>query len=167
MPFYGIYKRFSISLLWLFCAIINGFMHTHLFSHRLVRRVLCLVAIALAFTISRNVSAQATQPLVTARGTTIFLMQPFNGVTSLSTGSGGIDVFFNYFNSFWPWLLGVAGGICVLWGVVGGVMMMWGGSGSSEGYSSGKQHIIWAMAGLIILSLSGFILKMISPLFYV
>ena len=89
-------------------------------------------------------------------------MQPFDGNNSVSYGNGGLDIFFNYFNSFWPWLLGVAAGIGVLWGVVGGFMVMMSG-GSSDLYTRGKERITWALIGLSMLALAGFILKVLNP----
>ncbi len=94
---------------------------------------------------------------------TIYLLQPLDDGDNELSGDG-IEIFFEYFNRAWPWLVGTAGGVAVLQAVIGGVQIMTssGGSGKSEGV----ERMQWAIAGLVMLVLAGLILRTINPLFY-
>jgi hypothetical protein len=93
------------------------------------------------------------------------LLQPLStSVTSLKA-SQGVQIFFDYFNSIWPWILGVAAGIGVLQALVGGVEVMLSGSDSGM-RENGKGKIMWALAGLLMVGLAGFILRSLNPIFY-
>jgi hypothetical protein len=61
----------------------------------------------------------------------------------------------------WPWLLGIASGIAVLQAVWGGVLIM-----SSFDRDAGKEKIQWAVGGMVIISLAGFILRFLNSMFY-
>lgn len=76
----------------------------------------------------------------------------------------GIQIFFTYFNLVWPWILGIAAGIAVLQALVGGIQIML--SGGSEQRNAGQTRLMWALGGLVLVALSGFILRMLNPLFY-
>jgi hypothetical protein len=61
--------------------------------------------------------------------------------------------------------LGVAAGIGVLQARVGGVEVMLSGSDSGM-RENGKGKIMWALAGLLMVGLAGFILRSLNPIFY-
>lgn len=109
-------------------------------------------------------SSTTDKPLL-IRNRPLFLLQPLNdSITSLAP-EPDIGIFFTYFNTAWPWVLGIAAGIGVLQALVGGVQMMLSGSdtGMREG---GKTKIMWSLAGLLMVGLAGFILRSLNPLFY-
>lgn len=95
----------------------------------------------------------------------LILLQPLDDATPYLEPQPDIAIFFTYFNTAWPWVLGVAAGIGVLQALVGGVEMMLSGTdtGMREG---GKTKIMWALAGLLMVGLAGFILRSLNPLFY-
>ena len=76
----------------------------------------------------------------------------------------GITIFFVYFNRMWPWILGVAAGISILQAMIGGIQIMM--SAGNEQKSAGESRLMWALAGLILVALAGFILRILNPLFY-
>ncbi len=87
-----------------------------------------------------------------------------NSAMQLPT-SPGIKVVFDYFNMAWPWLLGVAAGFAVLQALVGGIQIMLSG-GDSGKREAGQTRLLWALAGMLLVGLSGFILRTLNPLFY-
>lgn len=93
--------------------------------------------------------------------TDLLLLQPLDDSTKTLQAKPGIQIFFDYFNLSWPWVLGVCAGLAVLQAMVGGMQMM-----SSNYYDAGKERMTWAIAGLLIIALSGMILTTINPLFY-
>ena len=50
----------------------------------------------------------------------INLLQPLDGSTTSLPPESGLGTFFTYFNLAWPWVLGSAAGIAVLWSLIGG-----------------------------------------------
>jgi hypothetical protein len=95
----------------------------------------------------------------------IRLFQPPDDTTTTLNPRPGIDTFFEYFNLAWPWVLGSAAGIAVLQALVGGIQIMLSGSDSGA-RESGKSRLMWALAGLLMIGLSGMILETLNPLFY-
>jgi hypothetical protein len=93
----------------------------------------------------------------------INLMQPLGSKTTLDP-EPGIGVFFTYFNDIWPYIIGIAAGIAVLQALVGGVQIMLSANGGMK--EEGKSRIQWALAGLLLIGLSGAILEMINPIFF-
>lgn len=92
----------------------------------------------------------------------IRLMQPLDDSTeSLPVSSTPLEVFFTYFNMSWPWLLGVASGIAVLQAVWGGILIM-----TSWDQDGGKEKIQWALGGMVMIALAGFILRFLNPIFF-
>ena len=92
----------------------------------------------------------------------IILMQPLDDEThNLTVSSEPLQVFFDYFNMSWPWLLGVASGIAVLQAVWGGILIM-----TSLDHDGGKEKIQWAVGGMVIIALAGFILRFLNSMFY-
>lgn len=75
-------------------------------------------------------------------------------------------MFFVYFRSAWPWVLGSASGIAVLQALYGGILIMLSGSDSGK-RGEGKEKILWAIAGLLMIGFSGLILSILNPTFYV
>lgn len=94
----------------------------------------------------------------------IKLLQPLPGGTTTLSGSG-VQLFFNYFNTIWPWVLSIAGGVAVLNGVIGGTMIMMSGSDSGM-ESAGKDKLKYSIAGLIMIAFAGTILRILNPTFY-
>ena len=89
---------------------------------------------------------------------------PFNP-GSITPGAN-IQIFYDYFNMSWPWVLGVAAGIGVLWALVGGIQIMV--SGDNTGMrDEGKNRLMWALAGLLLVGLAGLILQTLNPLYYI
>lgn len=92
----------------------------------------------------------------------IRLLQPLDDETkNLPVSSAPLEVFFAYFNMSWPWLLGVASGVAVLQAVWGGVLMM-----TSIDKDGGKEKIQWALGGMVMIALAGFLLRFLNPIFY-
>lgn len=95
-------------------------------------------------------------------GNEIFLMQPLDDSTKkLEVSATPLEVFFTYFNMSWPWLLGVASGIAVLQAVWGGILIM-----TSWDTDAGKEKIQWALGGMVMIALAGFILRFLNPIFF-
>jgi len=94
----------------------------------------------------------------------ITLLQPLGDTRTINVSSG-IGTFINYFNDATSWLLTVVVGICVLWVLIGGFQIMLSG-GFSGMDSAGKNHMIWAIAGLAITLFAGFILRLLNSMFF-
>ncbi len=109
-------------------------------------------------------STTGGKPLLIPKGN-LRLLQPLDDTTTSLPPSAGILIFFVYFDIAWPWILGIAAGVGVLQALVGGVQIMLSGSDSGM-RESGKGKIMWALAGLLMVGLAGFILRSINPLFY-
>ena len=93
---------------------------------------------------------------------TIFLMQPLDDSTKkLEVKAEPLQVFFDFFNLSWPWLLGVASGIAVLQAIWGGILIM-----TSMDQDGGKEKIQWALGGMVMIALAGFILRFLNPIFF-
>lgn len=96
----------------------------------------------------------------------INLLQPLDGSSSTQLPSQpGIGILFLYFNYAWPWVLGTAAGVGVLQALYGGVQIML--SAGNDMKDEGKERIKWALAGLLMVGLSGLILETLNPLFFV
>lgn len=95
-------------------------------------------------------------------GNEIFLMQPLDDETKkIEVTATPLDIFFTYFNMSWPWLLGIASGIAVLQAVWGGILIM-----TSWDTDGGKEKIQWALGGMVMIALAGFILRFLNPIFF-
>ncbi len=105
-----------------------------------------------------------TGPLSRPNSPLILLQSP-NGVSSLNPSSG-ILIFFDYFNLMWPWVLGIAAGIGVLQALMGASDIMTSGSDSGK-RENGKNKILWALAGLLMVGFAGTILRFLNPNFFV
>ncbi len=73
--------------------------------------------------------------------------------------------FQTYFARSWPWIVGVAAGIAVLQALIGGIQIMLSGSDSGA-RGAGKERLMWALAGLLLIGLSGLILQILNPTYY-
>ena len=130
-------------------------------------RILLVAVLTLLLAVqTTNVSAAdpCKNPLIdNCRGNNdIRLMQPLDDATnSLPVSSTPLEVFFTYFNMSWPWLLGVASGIAVLQAVWGGILIM-----TSWDQDAGKEKIQWALGGMVMIALAGFILRFLNPIFF-
>lgn len=92
----------------------------------------------------------------------VFLLQPLDDSTKkLEVKPEPLQVFFDYFNMSWPWLLGVASGIAVLQAIWGGILIM-----TSWDQDAGKEKIQWALGGMVMIALAGFILRFLNPIFF-
>lgn len=95
------------------------------------------------------------------------LLEPLDGSDERSLEpEPGIDIFFTYFNMSWPLIVGSAAGIGVLQSLYGGIQIMLSGSDSGR-LEEGKSRLLWALAGLIMIGLSGMILETLNPVFFV
>lgn len=108
-------------------------------------------------------SGIADAPLLRGNEDTI-LLEPISGSPTISASSD-IGPFFDYFDTVWPWLLGMAYGIAVLQALVGGIQIMLSG-GDSGKREEGKNRLLWSLAGLLMISLSGLILQTLNSTFY-
>jgi hypothetical protein len=98
--------------------------------------------------------------------TPLQLLQPPDDATTQLPAQTGVGMFFTYFNLAWPWVVGSAAGVAVLQALVGGIQIMLSG-GDSGKREEGKNRLLWALAGLLMIGLSGVILETLNPLFYV
>ncbi len=138
-------------------------MPTHTSSSRLppVLRLLSTSALALLTAVSTFSAAMR----VSAQPNTIRLLEPVNPSLREITPQPGLSMFYQYFNATWPWVLGSAAGIAVLWALIGGIQIML--SGDNTGMrSDGTNRLLWALAGLLIIGLAGVILSTLNPLAY-
>ena len=80
-------------------------------------------------------------------------------------GKTGIGIISNYLTMIYQWLAGLVGGVAILMIIVGSVQIATGG-GDQNNVTEGKTKIMQALAGLVVLFLSGLILYTINPTFY-
>lgn len=111
--------------------------------------------------LSSMVFAADDTPLKIKENTNLMLLQPLDDSTDSLAAKPGIQIFFDYFNLSWPWVLGVSAGLAILQAMIGGMEMM-----SVEMKDDGKNRMMWATAGLLIIALAGTILTTINPIFY-
>lgn len=103
-------------------------------------------------------------PLISkrCRDDKLHLLAPLDDETNeMEVSDVALETFFAYFNMSWPWLLGVASGIAVLQAVWGGVLIM-----TSMDRDGGKEKIEWAVGGMVIIALAGFILRFLNSIYY-
>lgn len=92
------------------------------------------------------------------------LLEPIGGMTDIPAGSG-IGVIQDYLQGVVPWLIGIGVGLALLRIVIGGIEIM--NAGGNPGLrSAAKEHITWAIAGLLLLLMAGAILMTINPSAY-
>lgn len=77
-----------------------------------------------------------------------------------------VGTFIDYFNEAVPLLMTLAVGFCVLWILIGSYKVMV--SGSNGGMrTEGKNIIMWAIIGLILVNFAGFFLRTLNNIFFV
>jgi hypothetical protein len=81
------------------------------------------------------------------------------------TGESGVGLISNYLTIIYQWLAGIVGGVAVLMIVIGSIQIASGG-GDQNNVTEGKTKIMQAIAGLVVLFLSGLILFTINPTFF-
>lgn len=97
----------------------------------------------------------------------IWLLQPLDDKTKEISPTSGkpFQTLQEYFGISWPWIIGSAAGIAVLWAIVGGMEIMLSGSDSGM-RDRGKGRFINAIVGLLVIGLSGMILEILNPVFF-
>ncbi len=133
-------------------------------SRQVLTVLVCLMMAMVVGTVFAQAPAPCKNPMIDkcGVGNEIFLMQPLDDETKeLEVSSTPLETFFEYFNMSWPWLLGVASGIAVLQAVWGGVLIM-----TSWDTDGGKEKIQWALGGMVMIALAGFILRFLNPIFF-
>ena len=96
----------------------------------------------------------------------IQLLEPIGNVRSIPTdGNNGLGVFSFYFNTIYPWIIGMGAGIAVLNAVWGGFQIIQAGS-DGEGLSHGKTRLLTSLGGLLLVLLSATLLNVINPTFF-
>ena len=81
-------------------------------------------------------------------------LQPFSSQQTLGAMS--------YVSAVWKWLIGIGVGLALLRIVIGGIEIM--NSGGNPGLrTTAKDHILWAIVGLLMLIFAGTILSTIDP----
>ncbi len=97
----------------------------------------------------------------------IYLLQPLDDQTQeiLPVDGKPFRAFQDYFAMSWPWVIGCAAGVAVLWAIVGGMEIMLSGSDSGM-RDKGKSRFINALTGLLLIGLSGMILEILNPIFF-
>lgn len=98
----------------------------------------------------------------------IWLLQPLNDdpLTPISPTTGQpFQAFNDYFERSWYWIIGSAAGIAVLWAIFAGIEIMLSGGGTMR--DKGKEHLLSALAGLLLIGLAGMILQILNPTYYV
>ena len=104
--------------------------------------------------------------------TDICILEPLPGGTDMITpaeASNPLGAFLTYINvggadgaNLWTWAFRVGVAIAVLNGVIGGLQIAIS-NGDSGKIEEGKSRIIWSIAGLLLLLLSGVFLEFINP----
>ena len=93
------------------------------------------------------------------------LLEPIAGIDRIPDGMVGLNAFFFYVNTLFPWMLGTAAGICVLMALVGGVQMIISG-GDTSARGEGMDRFLWSIGGLILIVFVNLILRLLNPSFY-
>lgn len=116
--------------------------------------------------LAASLVAQNSQQNLVSPHRDIHLLVPLDGGNGVLKPQSGIQMFFVYFDMAWPWVIGSASGVAVLQALYGGILIMLSGSDSGK-RSEGKEKILWAIAGLLMIGFSGLILSILNPSFYV
>lgn len=95
----------------------------------------------------------------------IYVLEAVPGFGNCIPARTGFGAFFSYVGALYPWLVGTAGGVALLWALLGGIMIMWSG-GDSAKQEEGKKKITHAIIGLLIIIFSAMIMNILNPTFY-
>ncbi len=134
------------------------------------RLTLALLALFLALpfiALAQGNPPQNQNPLVIPPAN-LPLLQPLDddtGFLTTNNANDALEAFMNYFNLSWPWIVGTAAGIAVLQALVGGIQIMMSGADSGA-REAGKSRLMWALAGLLMIGLSGMFLEILNPLYF-
>lgn len=152
--------------------------YTHTHSKKLLRVVCslclamsCMTAVAPAFAdkdpnpCPPSRTFDKDKPLLIQRSDLTLIQSLDDKPCKKITPKPGFQIFFDYFNNAWPWVLGCAAGIAVGYSLYGGILVMLSGADSGK-RSEGKDKIMWAIAGLLMIGLAGLFLETINPLFF-
>ena len=93
----------------------------------------------------------------------IKLIEPLTGQPQEIEANG--NALFRYIETGLGYFQEIAVGITILWLLVGGMMIMVSGNNNSL-REQGKQHATWAIGGLLMLFLLGFILELLNSSFF-
>ncbi len=94
----------------------------------------------------------------------IELLEPIGTVTSVTLGTFPLDVLNQYLQPFMPLLIGSAAGLAVFMIILGGFQIML--SNGNIAQSEGKNRILAALAGLMLLVFSATVLYMLNASYY-
>jgi hypothetical protein len=138
-----------------------------------IKTILRLAAIQAVFLLTLGISTQVSAQAAGGQNFVpnqhpIDLLQPLDDTTTSIQVTNGqpFEAFRKFFDISWPWIIGCAAGIAVLWALVGGIQIMLSGSDSGM-RDSGKEKFISALVGLLLIGLSGLILEIINPIGFV
>jgi hypothetical protein len=89
-----------------------------------------------------------------------------NGVCVIPTSNQGpLGVFGYYFNSMYPYVVGLSAGIAVLWALWGGIEMIMSG-GDPGKRQEGINRMLHSVMGLLLIIFAAFIMNFINPTFF-
>ncbi|MDB4978619.1 MAG: hypothetical protein JWM56_805 [Candidatus Peribacteria bacterium] len=83
-----------------------------------------------------------------------------------SEANGPLGLFEWYFNQIYPWFIGLAAGIALLYTVIGGLQIIYSG-GDSGARQKGVEKLTTALFGLLMIIFSSIILQSLNPTFYI
>jgi len=95
----------------------------------------------------------------------IKLLEPIGSLTEITSGPFPLSPLNQYLRVFIPWAMGVGAGLCVLMIIVGGFQIMLSG-GEATAQGAGKNRILSALMGLLILVFSAMILNFLNANYY-
>jgi len=95
----------------------------------------------------------------------IELLEPIGGMTAINVGSNPLDALNQYLQPLMPYVIGMAAGLSVFMIVLGGMQIMLGGGNIAS--NGGKDRILAAIAGLLLLVFSATILYMLNANYFV
>lgn len=124
-------------------------------------RILALVAFLVpAVALAQNAGAGA------AANNGLFLLEPIGGVNQIPlqnlTGLGAMGY---YLNLLYPWLVGVGAAVALLHATWGGVEIVQAGADSAA-VTAGRNRMLIALGGLIIILASATIMNALNPTFF-
>ena len=87
------------------------------------------------------------------------------GTTCIDTGGGPMGLIQAYVRCIYPWVVGTAAGIAVLWTILSGAaLILYAGNDSKR--SEAKGWFTSSLIGLFIVLFSAMIMNFINPLFF-
>ena len=104
-------------------------------------------------------------PLAASAQRPIVLLEPIGDLKEVTFGSFALSPLNSYLQVFIPWAIGLGAGLCVLMIIIGGFQIMLSGGEASK-QSAGKDRILSALLGLLILVFSAMILNFLNVDFY-